>query len=281
MKTRSYSYDTAVQIAESLPTDEQVRRWGWEIESPVVGEVKASLSWREIDGLEFCSDGSLSGGECECDCRDCTYHECNCDNCENYNSDPDHCGECSTNEVCSREPMTTPTLDRWDLFLGRLAGHWVSVENYGENWGGHLHIEARDLDRRQAGAVVIAGEKLFEIAPEWFTGEEDNYNAKQRRDTLTLFQREEVDGYHTNRGSWVSVHNLRSAKPEAYQVGDKFDHRKTTIEFRRFRSTPDRRLIEFRALVCRKLVEYVKTNKVTYWLTRSQTFDEFLTELGV
>ena len=279
MRTRTYDYDTAVQIAENLPTDEQVRRWGWEIESPIVGEVKTSLSWRETDGLAFCSDGSLSGGECECECDDC-YHSCNCENCDRAEY-LDHCGDCSTNEVCSDAPVTTPRLTRWHTFLEELASRWVPVENYGENWGGHLHIEARDLDRRQAGAVVIAGEKLFEIAPEWFTGERDNYNDKQRRDTLTMFQREEIDGYNTNRGSWVSVHNLRNAKPEPYQVGDVHDHRKTTIEFRRFRSTPDRALIEFRALVCRKLVEYCKTNKVTYWLTRAQSFDEFLTELGV
>lgn len=280
MKTRNYSYDTAVQIAENLPTDEQVRRWGWEIESPIVGEVRASLSWREIDGLEFCSDGSLSGSECECDCRDCRYHECNCDNCEDYNDSPDHCSDCSTNEVCSREPMTTPTLDRWDLFLGRLAGHWVSVENYGENWGGHLHIEGRDLGKRNAVNLVLVGVRMFELSPEWFTGGDDNYNSAPRREELFSWQVSDRGGMVTNRASWISIHNL-PAQAEPYQVGDEYDHRKTTVEFRRFRSTPDRRLIEFRRLVCQKLIEYVQKNKSTYWLMRCPTFDEFLTELGV
>lgn len=279
---RSYTEETARQIVATLDPDQQVRRWGWEIESPQVGEAKGASTWQEIEGLEFCSDGSLSGSDCDCDCSDCTYHECNCDHCESYNSDPDHCGSCGTNEVSSREPMLTPRLDRWADFLARLRRYWEPMEDYGENWGGHIHIEARDLDKRQAVAVVAIGERLFTLAPDWFSGGEDGYNERQDRERLRqVASNPDISFYNTNRATWVSVYNLRQLAPESYQVGELPDGRKSTIEFRAFRSTPDRELIEFRALVCRKVVEYAKHNSSIYWATSAKTFDQLLNTLGV
>jgi hypothetical protein len=63
------------------------RTWGFEIEVPDAKGVEAPR------GIDKGDDGSLRSKnttDCECDCRDCTYHECNCDNCDNYNEDPDH-----------------------------------------------------------------------------------------------------------------------------------------------------------------------------------------------
>jgi hypothetical protein len=279
---KTYTEESARALVATLDPEQQVRRWGWEIESPQVGEAKGGSTWAEIEGLEFCSDGSLSGSDCDCDCSDCTYHECNCDNCENYNSDPDHCGSCGTNEVSSREPMLTPRLDRWADFLARLKRYWEPMENYDENWGGHIHVEARDLDKRQAVAVVAIGERLFDLAPDWFSGGADGYNERQDRERLRrVAQDPESSFYSTNRASWVSVYNLRQLAPESYQVGELPDGRKSTIEFRAFRSTPDRELIEFRALVCRKVVEFAKANSSIYWATSAKTFDQLLGVLGV
>lgn len=279
---KRYTEETARAIVATLDPIQEVRRWGFEIESPQVGETRAELSWRDLDGLDFCSDGSLSGSECECDCSDCSYHECNCSNCESYNDDPDHCSGCSTNEVCSERPVTTASLRRWEVFLDRLAKNWRPVEEYGENWGGHLHIEARDLDKRQAVAVVAIGERLFTLAPEWFSGGRDGYNEPQDRERLRRIATDpETSFYNTNRATWVSVYNLRQLAPESYQVGDPADGRKSTIEFRAFRSTPDRELIEFRALVCRKVVEFAKANRSIYWATSAKTFDQLLEVLGV
>jgi len=155
------------------------------------------------------------------------------------------------------------------------------VEHYGENWGGHLHVEARDLTKRQAQAVVLIGERLFDLAPEWFTGEPDRYNEKQDRGRLQEFATSNSDRNHTNRSSWISVYNLRQSEPMPYTIGEPHDYRKTTIEFRRFRSTADRQLIEFRALVCRKLVEYAKNNQSIYWLTSAKNWESILQQLGV
>lgn len=277
---KTYTEETARQIVATLDPETPVRRWGFEIESPQVGETQVTSHYEETQGLEFCSDPSLSGGECECDCSDCTYHECNCSECNSYNDDPDHCGSCSTNEVCCARPMETAKLDRWQLFLSRLARKWQPMEHYGENWGGHLHIEGRDLDKRQAVNLVAIGVRMFELAPEWFTGGEDGYNERPDRDALHNWQRSEWSGRNTNRASWISIHNL-PARPEPYQIGDEYDYRKTTIEFRAFRSTPDKELIEFRRLVCQKLIEYVQKNTSTYWATSAKTFDQLLNELGV
>ncbi len=279
MKTRSYDQATAYAIVATLDPSEQVRRWGFEIESQIIGEQKARADWRDYDGLAFTSDGSLSGSECECDCSDC-YHSCNCDACDRSDY-LDHCSDCGTNEVCSEQPVTTPTLDRWAEFLKRLESYWVPVEHYGENWGGHLHVEARDLTKRQAQAVVLIGERLFDLAPEWFTGEPDRYNEKQDRGRLQEFATSNSDRNHTHRASWVSVYNLRQSEPMPYTIGEPHDYRKTTIEFRRFRSTADRQLIEFRALVCRKLVEYAKNNASIYWLTSAKNWESILQQLGV
>jgi hypothetical protein len=273
------TYERAIEIVERLDPSAQVRRWGWEIESPIVGQVKGDSDWRNYEGLDFCSDGSLSGGDCDCECSDC-FHSCDCENCDRADY-LDHCGDCGTNEVCSSEPVTTATLDRWAIFLDRLQRNWVSVESYGENWGGHIHIEARDLTKRQAGNVAIVGTHLFEIAPDWFSGGTDEYNNPLDRRQIENFVRDEISGYNTNRASWVSIHNLRQSEPQPYTVGEPHDYKKTTIEFRAFRSTADRKLIEFRALVARKIVEYCQKNGQIYWLTSTSDFGKFLATLGI
>ena len=275
----SYTQEQAEARVALLDPTAQVRRWGFEIESPIIGAVKSDSDWRDYDGLDFCSDGSLSGGECECECSDC-YHSCNCDNCERADY-LDHCGDCSTNEVCSARPVTTPTLDQWGRFLDKLARDWSPVENWGENWGGHLHIEARDLTKRQAASVVIIGERMFQLAPDWFSGGRDDYNEPLDRERLSGFIQDKFSGYNTNRASWVSIHNLRASEPQPYKAGDPYDHAKTTIEFRAFRSTADRKLIEFRALVARAIVEYCAKGGQPYWLTSCQDFGKFLRVLGI
>lgn len=275
----SYTQEQAEARVALLDPTAQVRRWGFEIESPIIGRVKGDSFFSSYEGLYFCSDGSLSGGDCDCECSDC-YHSCDCDNCDRSDY-LDHCGECGTNELSSSEPVTTPTLDRWADFLDKLRDNWEPMENWGENWGGHIHVEARDLTKRQAANVVIVGERLFQIAPEWFSGGEDNYNEPLSRDRVEGFARDQFSGYNTNRAAWVSIHNLRASEPQPYRVGEPNDHAKTTIEFRAFRSTADRKLIEFRALVARAVVEYCRKGGQIYWLTSCQDFGKFLRVLGI
>lgn len=271
-------YETATAYLATLDLSQPVRRWGWEIESPQIARVCQWASYSQKSGLEFVHDGSVSADDCDCECSECC-HSCDCEFCDRSDYyDPDHCGTCQTNEVSSAEPMTCGSLNRWADFLARLEAVWVDSSDYSEDWGGHIHIEARDLTKRQSVNVAVIAQQLFEVAPDWFTGEPDRYNEPQQRYELEQYARDQRTGQDLGRSRWVSFYNLRGEQ-QPYKIGDPNDYRKTTIEFRRFRSTPRRELIEFRALVMRAVVDYCQQGKALYWVTRSKNFREMLDTL--
>ena len=67
-----------------------VRRWGFEAEHPVIEEARSLVGYNAKMHFEFVNDPSVDSdqADCECDCRDCTYHQCNCDNCDDYPRQP-------------------------------------------------------------------------------------------------------------------------------------------------------------------------------------------------
>lgn len=271
-----------------LSDTDLVRRWGFEAESPVIQTATENASWATRSPFEFVTDPSVPtiSDECECDCRDCTYHECNCDDCDLYNDSPDHCGECqSVNELCTADPILTA----WDANFDRMlelcdeadseAQSWAQLGD-GKSWGGHLHIEARDLSRRQSLTALTIASHLFALAPEWLVGWQDTYN------TSELSDKERTAWISRRWGSMprslpVTAHNLASIlEPMDYAKGDAPDGRKTTIEFRLFRTTFDRDLIRIRGAVARAIVDYAKRNEFgLYWVIRCKTFEDVLAEL--
>lgn len=271
-----------------LDNSDLVRRWGFEAESPVIEIAKMEATWSAACHFEFVTDPSVPtiGNGCECDCRDCTYHSCNCDNCDEYNEDPDHCEDCNdVNELCTAEPILTA----WDANLEPMlelcqeanddAREWAQLGE-GKNWGGHLHIEARDLSRRQSLNAVTIANHLFSLAPQWITGWPDNYNTGELSDkdrTAWLTRRWGA----MNRSLPVTAHNLAGlSDPQDYARGDAPDGRKTTIEFRLFRTSFDSDLIRIRGAIARAIVDYAKANEFgLYWVTRCKTFEEVLAEL--
>jgi hypothetical protein len=267
-----------------LPLDgETVRHWSYEAEHIAIARTRQRSGQASARPFQFVLDGSVSVDYdvCECACSSCTYHSCNCDNCDDYNDDPEHCSDsdCTANEICPREPLSTYWNDTHSPFLNDLAdeAERFSYEDFGR-LGGHVHVEARDLTRRQAVNAVVIAEHLFEIAPEWFTGEPDTYNNKNNRKTLEGW----VQGTeHPRRDAFVSLNNLSwRNEPEGYEVGDTWDNRKTTIEFRRFRTTFSPMLLAVRGAVARAVVAYAKTNPSIYWVTREADFGKLLAELG-
>lgn len=271
-------YEEAVACL-ATDTGKAVRRWGFEIESTQIAET--ITYYGRVSGLEFVYDSSVTCPNCECDCRECSYHECNCENCDDYNDDPDHCYGCQANELSCATPLTVAKIpETFRGFIGALSARWVEASDYGEDWGGHIHIEARDLDKEQIRRAVIIGEQMLELSPEWFTGDPDGYNHKQDRYILDQLVKGQVTPRDTGRNKWISCYNL-TGNPEPYNFGDEYDHRKTTIEFRRFRSTPDLALIEFRAKVARAVIQYAKSPTPIYWATRCRTFSEILEALQV
>jgi hypothetical protein len=151
--------------------------------------------------------------------------------------------------------------------------------------GGHVHVEARDLTKAEARLVAVIGQRMFTIAPDWFTGGEDDYNNRVQGEQLQKWVQDLPGWNYPERGSIVSVYNVAGqTEPRPYSIGDGFDHRKTTIEFRGFRTTFDAQIIAVRGAVCRAIVGFVKSladsGLSPYWATREQSFEEFLGVIG-
>lgn len=264
---------------EKMPDELEVRRWAFELENPAVANVYQELGYQARMAFDFTNDGSVDTIECECECDDCLPHSCDCSHCDRADYyDPEHCSTCTANEICNARPMTTALTPETREMLKELAEvEWTTED--APNWSGHLHVEARDLDKSQARAVVIGFIALCRIAPEWFTGWRDRYNSENDRANLDRW----VQGDRwamDDRTQWVNVRNLpHEVMP--YNVGDGFDHRKTTIEFRRFRYTSDALTIKARGAVCRALIAYAKSNQPLYWLTSAKDFEKMAEVLEV
>ena len=268
-----------------------VRRWGFEAEHPVIEEAKNNSSYNTKRHFEFVNDPSVDSdqADCECECRDCTFHECNCDNCEDYNDDPDHCSDCQTvNELSTSDPVLTawnPELEEFlqncqDIEDGKreLGSAWGDPT--GQRWSGHIHIEARDLTRRQVLTALAVSDVVFRLAPEWLLGWEDTYNRTKVSDS----QKAEFRAgkrFCMPRDCAVSATNVQGLDlPQPYEVGDTM-WGKTTLEFRLFRTTFDPELIQIRAGLARAIVNFAKANEFgLYWIAKCQTFEEVLFELG-
>ena len=145
------------ELQKQLPSNGLVSRtWGFEIESPDCKGVKPLPD----SGIDKGDDGSLRSYEgsddCECDCRDCTYHECNCDWCDSYNDDPEHCGanNCATAE--SAEFRSTGGIQRVKHNgMYKLCQDLIEAEaEANDSAGTHIHVWAQDLTTHEVGQVM-------------------------------------------------------------------------------------------------------------------------------
>ncbi len=277
--------DQVALYAEKLEAlnDSAVRLWSFEAEHVAIARARSEANYRDYLPFQFVIDGSVDTeyDYCDCGCRDCQYHDCNCDNCEDQNDSPDHCADdsCTANEFAPKKPLGTV----WDdTFTPFIEACFESAENYSyENYarlGGHVHVEARDLTRRQAVNAVIIAEHVFKIAPDWFTGERDDYNTENHRPTLAEWA---TGKGSARRDTWASVSNLNwRVEPEPYTIGSEWSGRKTTIELRRFRTSFNPDILKIRGGFARALVAYAKTGAPIYWATRSTDFAEVMAEIG-
>lgn len=277
--------DQVAEYAKKLGAlgDSPVRHWSFEAEHVGIARARSNANYRDYVPFSFVIDGSVDTefDYCDCSCRDCQYHECNCDNCEDYNDSPDHCADesCTANEFSPSRPLATVWNEEFTPFIEACSesAERYSYENYAR-LGGHVHVEARDLTRRQAVNAVIIAEHVFRIAPEWFTGEHDDYNSQNDRPSLAEWA---TGKGSARRDTWASLSNLNWQKdPMSYTVGAEWDRCKTTIELRRFRTTFSPDILKIRGGFARALVAYAKTDAPIYWATRSSNFAEVMAELG-
>jgi len=249
--------ETQIQeMMKQLPSNGLVSRtWGFEIESPdCKGVVPLPGS-----GIDKGDDGSLrsyeANDECECDCRDCTYHECDCDNCDQYNDSPDHCGdsECTTAE--SAEYRSTGGIQRVKHNgMYHLCQKLVEEDaEMNDSAGTHIHVFAADLTTHQVGNVMATYKRL-----------EGLFGKLCGRDDVQYARRVAVE--HVRDAIKASQPKLRQDKPRAVNVSNLFNDR-GTIEFRQMDCNYDADRITFFAWMVRGLVETAK---------RGATFSSFL-----
>lgn len=267
--------DAIVHTSNMMNAEQQVRRYGFEIESPAVGPVADRLTSR---GFEVTHDGSVESPDCECDCDECTEHSCDCQNCDTnngYSPDPDHCSDCTANETCTEiQRQHAPKQIRQGLTY--LAEDFIAPDS-GELWGHHVHIEARDLSVSQLFSVVKLGAKASELMPDLFARDYNRYAQKTSPETFA-----DLEAGHFAKMSEVNLYNIMQFKirygdePAVYEIGDQsYVGSKSTIEFRLFNSTADAELIFARVAVCRAIVATAKKSGL-YWALNAKTPAEFL-----
>ena len=224
------------------------RTWGWEVEAPNPGEFKTPA------GVEAGTDGSVESYEehdkdCECGCRDCTYHSCDCDNCDQYNEDPDHCGDSDCRSERSYEFRTIGGVTRvLHPGLKNLLDQ-ISETEKNETAGTHIHVYARDLDAFQIGTVLGAYALTQKV---WDVLSGRNVNEDARCKTYANLVPAEKVSYtlrnkklsHVGKFNAVNTHNVATDRG--------------TLEFRQMDCNFNFQRISFMAFMVRGLVEVAK-----------------------
>lgn len=244
------------EMIKQLPSNGLVSRtWGFEIESPDCKGVEPLPG----SGIDKGDDGSLrsyeANDDCECECRDCTYHECDCDNCDSYNDSPDHCGdsECTTAE--SAEYRSTGGIQRvkhngmYDL-CKKLKEADAEMN---DSAGTHIHVYGADLTTHQVGHVLATYKRL-----------ENLFTQVCGRDDVQYARRIAVE--HVRNAIKASNPRLVYDKPRAVNVSN-LNTDRGTIEFRQMDCNYDADRITFFAWMVRGIVETAK---------RGATFSSFV-----
>ena len=229
------------------------RTWGWEVEAPYPGD-----DYTVPAGVEAGSDGSVVSyeadddySECECGCRDCTYHECDCDDCNNYNDDPQHCGDydCRGSGEVSVEFRTTGGINRAQHpGLRKLLDQIHNTEK-NETAGTHIHVYAKDLSAEQIAVVLGAyaiNSRIWDVIAG--RNEDDDEKCRQYAGPIPA---DRIAGtlrynklYHVGKFTAVNTHHVTTDRG--------------TLEFRQMNCNFDYNRITFMAWMARGLVETAK-----------------------
>ena len=268
---------------EARQSDSYVRRWGVEIEHPDV----SLFSNGQLERWARVYDNSVRQNDCECECEACV-HDCNCNQCEITNGwgSEDHCEDCTANEASSPVMLKQRFSDWERRELAELQERFEMEDHH--LWGGHIHVEARDLTIPQIGAVQKVYLRVYDILGERLTGRdfivqfaEDYRNMNERE----RFAERMLAVNVTNVVRWLGWNDTPvtiGEHPDYPEFQDtnptgpmsSRDERKSTIEFRHFQSIADPDIIEARASICRAIVDYVASGSALYWLLRCETKEQ-------
>ena len=246
--------------------DETCRRWSYEIEASGLGG--ASMELQQL-GFDTHNDPSVTDADCSCSCDQCD-HSCDCDNCSITNGwdEPSHCSECSDTEAAPSQfhpVITTHDTDR----LPRAMRAIRAVAEIDETCGGHIHINAYDLNAQQVASVMRMWSAVERLLPDLIGRESNTYatSMEERDIERILSEYPDAERYRAvNALNWVN--------------GRQTD-RKATLEFRQFAGTLDEQVIVARGYLCRALVEHAKANRPIYWVVTATAPEALLRELGL
>jgi hypothetical protein len=261
------------ELMETLKNGEPIplpRTWGYEIETPEADKVYHNTTSTDRELIEFHQDGSVGSGDgCECDCSSCRYHECDCDDCENRNTDPDHdCGSSwcqgQYQEIVSVGGLGTTKPEA----LERLETLGIRDCEITDDCGLHIHIHSADLSPLQVSRVLTAWRLLADIL-------------------------DPLAGAHRKRNRYCADHSpedeervRKGESAERYLTWNTQSHfspkhgRPQTLELRKHEGTNDPDRVRAWAYLAVSMVEFAKSNRPTYWLTKCRTLAQALGELG-
>lgn len=261
-------------FSNEAPPRETARSWGFEIETPEADQLFYAISdYDKRELLSWQQDSSIEGygetDDCDCDCRYCAYHDCDCENCEYQNTDPEHgCGsdECYQEGTEYQEIAThgggVKTTHPEALTVLTAAG--LESVKITENCGLHLNIGSQDLTPAQVARVLTAyriGEWLFtgiagRVSPRYAKTITPDTEEMTRKGIAT----EKMTAVNTNH----HFYNLQYNRPELAR-----------LEFRQHQGENNPAQIRAWAWLLIELVEFAKSGRPLYWLTKATTLAEF------
>ena len=258
------SYQEFALFADALdngPTNLAQRSWGFEME---IADAKG-VEVGSIKGVEKGDDGSLrsynSNNECECDCRDCMYHECNCDFCDSYNDSPEHCGDSHCANADSAEFRSVGAIAKTKHHGLKLICQELENEDaeVNDTCGIHIHVFAADLKSKQVAQLLAIYSYLRPVlAP--IAGRENTHYA-QRLSSSYIAKTIKTGEFSTIKQVEVNVNNLNT---------------RGTIEFRQMSGTYNYKEIHAWAWIVRGLVNAVAKDATIGHFMKVNTFNELV-----
>lgn len=252
------------------------RRFGVEIETPEAGSIKA-------EGFEKTHDPSVADGDCDCDCDSCS-HSCDCGNCSITNGydENEHCGDCYANELALYYSEGTDSTANG--FIRRAC---VELQNAGSDhydhyrdhpYGGHIHVEARDLTPLQVGLLM----RYYRHAQTLFS--EQDFFGRDTNDYCSHISESDIEqtvkGWQIDRMTAINTQNYFAFRYDVENGRKRPDQKaKSTLEFRQFASTNNWQLTLARVAFCVALVDYTAQGLAPYWLLRTKTWQDFAKEI--
>ena len=261
-------------FSNEAPPRETTRSWGFEIETPDADKLFYKLSRDERELMEFCEDSSIEGygdsQDCDCDCSSCYWHECNCEACEvEGSSDPDHdCGSSSCysegSEFQEVKLLAGGVNNTHPEALTALVDAGLESVSITSSCGLHMNIGSADLTPHQVSRVLTA----YRIGEWLFT-------------TIAGRESERFASKVTNHHEYNARKGFPTAKMTAVNTGHHFynleigNPLEARLEFRQHEGTNNPAEVRAWAWLLTELVEFAKSNRPIYWLSRAKTLGEF------